>query len=71
MTIEEKWQDYLTRVIPKSAGSVQISESRAAFFAGALSAFNLVTNLPDNEDEAVERMDTIYAELTGAFVARH
>jgi hypothetical protein len=34
-TVREAWAIYRSRVIPSSAGSVQIQECRRAFYAGA------------------------------------
>lgn len=65
--IAEAWADYERKVLPRECGSVQRTETRRAFYAGAVTVFGaLVHGLGSNpdvystEDEAL--MDGIKAE---------
>jgi hypothetical protein len=65
--IADLWQSYLDDVMPKTAGPVQIQETRRAFYAGAGAVLaNIVSNLtegPEAEDEDLANMDAIAEEL--------
>ena len=69
--IEAGWVTYLHKVMPKGAGSVQIEETRRAFFAGAQHLFGSIMSMLEPGAEPTEndlkRMDHIDAELK-AFV---
>lgn len=64
--IQQAWESYLRDVVPVGAPAVQITESKRAFFAGALAAFAVYTDIaPDDvsEDEGVQRLEDLMAEL--------
>jgi len=64
--IQQAWNDYLQAVIPAGAPAVQITESKRAFFAGALAAFTVYHEIAEpevSEDEGVERLTSLYQEL--------
>lgn len=48
-SIEGKWQEYRTRVVPKDASETQVMEARRAFYAGAGSLFSIVLDLADKK----------------------
>lgn len=65
--IAAEWQSYLTEVVPKDASTVQITETRRAFYSGALAFFNVLANKvspgvePTKADMAL--MNQLKAEL--------
>lgn len=64
--IQQAWNDYLQAVVPAGAPAVQITESKRAFFAGALAAFTVYHEIGEpevSEDEGVERLESLYQEL--------
>jgi hypothetical protein len=44
MKLEAEWTTYRNRVIPTTAPSVQLVESRRAFYAGAWAFYSLLMN---------------------------
>jgi len=66
--IEAGWVAYQHKVIPASAGPVQLEETRRGFFAGAHHLFaSIMTILEPGADPTtadLSRMDRIYDELT-------
>lgn len=36
-TVQEQWEDYKEKVLPKDAPAIQVSECRLAFYAGVVS----------------------------------
>ncbi len=71
--IEAGWVSYLHNVMPKSAGAVQIEETKFAFFAGAQHLFGSIMTILEPGAEPTEkdmqRMDHINNELR-AFAAQ-
>ncbi len=65
--IEAGWVIYLHKVVPASAGPVQINETRLAFFAGAQHLFASIMTILEPGAEPTEkdmqRMDHINNEL--------
>lgn len=65
--IEAGWLSYLEKVVPKTAGAVQIEETRRAFYAGAAQLFHDINTGLDADQEVTEndvkRMESINAEL--------
>jgi hypothetical protein len=65
--VEAGWQSYRMVVIPANASTVQLVESRKAFFAGAQHLFSSIMVALDPGSEPteadLERMDKINAEL--------
>jgi hypothetical protein len=66
--INEKWEDYRKRVIPKDAPDVQLVESRRAFYAGAAAFLEIQMtkfehNDPDATDADLALMDSLHREL--------
>ncbi len=45
--IEEQYESYRTKVIPKTASEVQINETRIAFYAGVASMFAILQKIGD------------------------
>lgn len=70
--IERQWSEYL-RVLPRQASSVQVMESKRAFFAGANALLSEIVTMLDPGLEPTEgdlkKMDEIAAELND-FVGR-
>ena len=46
-TIQENWDSFQEKVVPKDAGPHQITETRNAFYAGAMVMFSSMTDLGD------------------------
>ena len=66
--VEEQYNDYARRVIPKDAEAVQRRETRQAFFAGAIAAMVLMERAANDEIQAMHIMPDVMAELD-AFAA--
>jgi hypothetical protein len=61
-TVEELWQSYAAMVgVP--VGGVQWTETRRAFYAGAMDVLIQVKSLPDSEVLAVARMTRLEKEV--------
>lgn len=53
--LRKDWEEYLEKVVPKSASSVQITETRRAFFAGAFTVVKIMQVIKRlNKGEQVE-----------------
>jgi hypothetical protein len=50
-SLADAWQKYDREVLPEVAGEVQRSESRKAFYAGAVTLFGLMTSGFDDGEE--------------------
>jgi len=65
--IESAWNSYQRQVLPTSAGDIQRTETRLAFYAGAAALFGGLANGVGDEDEPtaddLAMMDGIKAEL--------
>ncbi|HVI92326.1 MAG TPA: hypothetical protein VM659_28810 [Dongiaceae bacterium] len=65
--IEAGWHSLRMMAIPEDAGYVQLSEMRAAFFAGAQHVFATLLRTLDDDDDVTEgdlnRVALIQAEL--------
>ncbi len=70
-TIEEMWTEYKGDVVPEAAGTVQVQETKQAFFAGAAAIMHLFSQLAN--DPGVDSstggaaVEGVIAEMT-AFV---
>lgn len=60
--INKVWLTYLDKVVPKSAGSNQIMETKRAFFAGGHACYNLILELITQEDETKAEKDMLLLE---------
>ncbi len=63
--IESYYESYSKDVIPKDAGPTQLSETRAAFYCGAIAMFEMMNEVGDLHDmgEAMKALDEINAEV--------
>lgn len=61
--LETEWINYRNAVIPKDAGSVQLMESRRAFFGGAWALYSLIMNSLDPGHEPTEADLALMAAL--------
>jgi hypothetical protein len=70
--IQEQWNDYLTRVLPKDASAIQRQETKRAFYAGAHSILMGVVAAVSPGDEPtdadIQILEDIQAEAE-AFAA--
>lgn len=65
-TLKESCREFLAAIIPEDAPEIQTTEMTAAFYAGALTAFDLYRSCGDDsvsEDEGVEIISSIAVEL--------
>ena len=66
-TVAESWQTYHDLVMPKTAGPVQVNETRNAFYAGAyFSLMNLAYNIGDDEtteEQGLAMLDALKREI--------
>lgn len=60
-TVKESWDGYLHNVVPKTAGPVQIMESRSAFYAGALVVLGLSLEAANIED--IDEAEKAYSKI--------
>lgn len=59
--LEAEWTTYRNKVIPKAAGSTQLTESRRAFYAGAWALYTLMMkHLEAGTEETVN--DLVFME---------
>jgi hypothetical protein len=66
-----QWDNYRALVIPKTASETQITETRRAFYAGALLVYEAVVRIGEHdisEEAGLTILDTIGAEIR-AFTA--
>jgi hypothetical protein len=61
--IEEQYNDYARRVVPKDAEAVQRRETRQAFFAGVVAALVLMERAANDEVQAMHIMPDLMAEV--------
>lgn len=63
--LQEKWQHFRVLAIPASAPQQQLFDMRAAFFAGAQAALNLVETATEemSEDQAVQLLADLHKEM--------
>jgi hypothetical protein len=65
--IETAWQDFVLKVIPAGAPPIQITESRKAFYAGAMCLLDSIMKVLGPDQEPTESdmliMDGIKGEL--------
>jgi hypothetical protein len=66
--LSELWQSYAANMLPPSASDTQRRETRRAFYAGALSIFNVIvenlTEDPEPQEEDVRMLETLEEELS-------
>lgn len=71
--IEAEWVDYAIRVIPVDAPPVQVTETRRAFYAGAMAFLSIVMNQAEAGAEPTDNdlamMDDLQAEFEEFFAA--
>lgn len=65
LSLAEAWKLYRAQVIPPNAPSVQIKESKRAFYAGAQASFHALTSIDDSlpDVEGVAIIEGINVEL--------
>lgn len=64
-TIQSSWESYQSQVIPKDAPTVQITETRRAFYAGCQTILGIMYGIGDasiSEDAGVEMIETLHQE---------
>jgi hypothetical protein len=75
--LEEIYNDYAAKVLPRQAGAVQRKETRQAFFVGAFSLMGILKQATDEgADEAGIMLDLeaemdAFAEATAKAGGRH
>jgi len=66
--IADLWQSYAAHVLPPNASDTQRRETRRAFYAGALSIFNVIvdslTDGPEPQEEDVRTIEALSEELS-------
>jgi hypothetical protein len=63
MQFKEQWEDY-KKILPKSAGKVQVIETEQAFYSGAYTFYAIImknSELP--EGQAIKFMENLHNEL--------
>jgi hypothetical protein len=76
--IERAWQGFEKMVLPPTAGEIQRTEMRKAFFAGASVLFTIMTHGVSDDPEPtaddlvmMAQLDTEIREFGGQFDAEH
>lgn len=63
-TIQSSWEDYRSKVLPQDAPSIQITECRRAFYAGANSLLHLSMTISMLSDDAgVHALEGLHQEV--------
>ncbi len=60
-TVAEEWRSYEAKVIPPGASTIQITETRRAFYAGAFALLTMLQGVAGNE-EVTEAVGMAYLE---------
>lgn len=60
-SLADEWRDFERRILPQGAGPIQLLETRRAFYAGAQTMFNLITDGLD-ADSGPTDLDVAYVE---------
>jgi hypothetical protein len=56
--VGDAWDSYEKRVLPRTASLVQITETKRAFYAGAMTVFlGLIANISESDDDTVATED--------------
>ena len=66
--IQQEWNSYLRDVIPTDAPTVQLTESKRAFYAGAHAAYCIIVGIGDDsipEDQGVALLEQLRTEMDG------
>lgn len=71
-TLNDEWNTYSGHVIPPKAPGIQRVEMRRAFYAGAATMFNLMTQAASKSEgeptvEEMNEVDAIYKEILTFF----
>jgi hypothetical protein len=70
MNIEDEWNGFAARVLPKDAPQIQRQEMRRAFFAGVhISLLGLSDLSAGDEDRAIEALEDMHRQCR-EFAAR-
>jgi len=78
-TVQSEWDSFKEKVIPKDAPPVQLKEMRNAFYGGAWSMLNMLTELGNLSEKAAmgmidgleEEFKLFLAEKVGEIGAKH
>ena len=62
-TLDKLCKSYLSKVVPAEANIVQVTETRQAFMSGAMILLKAITNMPDDDNEALEMMNFLQEEI--------
>lgn len=68
MIIQQLWQNFASQVLPKDVGRNQYEEMRLAFFAGASSMLNAMSEIPCG-DEEVDQFNATMEQIHGEIAA--
>lgn len=66
---ESEWQDFRESVLPKSVSQIQLSETKKAFYSGALAVISLTARMFSNEQEVTEEDVNSYDKLVNEIVS--
>lgn len=66
---QKEWEDFRDKVIPNSASAVQISETKKAFYAGALALVSLTSRMFSEGEEVTDQDVSDYDSLVSEIVA--
>jgi len=64
-TFAEEWERYRSKCVPKEASDIQIRETKQAFYAGAITCFDMQVSACTCLDQhiSVARIQSIQTEL--------
>ena len=65
---KSEWKEFHEKVVPKTAGPVQIEETRKAFYSGALAVISLLSKMFTSDREVTEQDMDDYEVLVSEVV---
>lgn len=65
----KEWQEFRDQVVPKTASSVQLNETKKAFYSGALAIIALTSRMFSNDQEVTEQDLDSYDKLVNEIVS--
>jgi hypothetical protein len=67
-TIAEQWNEYRSRVMPRTVGETQLRETRRAFYAGAQALQQVMTHGVSDEADMTDADERLMLNIDAEFV---
>lgn len=65
---KREWQEFRYQVIPKTASRIQVSETKKAFYSGAIAIISLTSRMFSSDKEVTEQDINDYETLVNEIV---